>query len=457
MAANPPPRIAAGNYHFHAYDYPKSALKGPWELSNAQSERGNLQFYSMAQDLQGLANQGTLRQVPNSLLRNVGIRTEQGRRTKMLSLGNRGNVAGRPTVLITGGIHAREWIAPEIAYLIAEYLVINYDPGPRQNLNRYQRVIRDLVDTRNIRIIPMLNPDGIDHTVFGKVNIDDAPPRMWRKNLTQLPKTGAEWVSLLTPGGDPVLPFENVRLPWLGQPIAVYDVPDYDPDNDIPPEWPSYKNQQLATGKTGVDLNRNCTTLAWGYDCKDKSGERMNFDPGSDTYFGPGSGSERETGNVQMAMWLEGRATGRDVTIDYHSYGRFILYPTELPQGGPDPVHSALAACLRLLIKDQDGQRYMVGTPLELAGYHATGTIADRAGQAQQARALTIELDPADKDQNPEEAFQLPEDQIMGVFEANIRGALMAVAAPASVYAAYQALEELRIWNVYGRGNQLPQ
>ena len=141
MPPAPPVRAVATDYHFHAYDYPNSAAQGPWGLSVAQPTRNNWQFYSMVQDLIGLRDWGAFIGVPNITLTDVGAPTVRGRRTKMLSFGNAGNVANRPTVVITGGIHAREWAAIEFAYLMAEYLIRNYpaarpeppagaDPGP---------------------------------------------------------------------------------------------------------------------------------------------------------------------------------------------------------------------------------------------------------------------------------------------------------------------------------------
>lgn len=125
MPPAPPVRTIPAHYHFHTYDYAGAVT---FQTSPAQPwARNNWQFYGLVQDLNGSAAFGA-GVVPNlaAIPTVVGGPTTQGRHTLMLSFGNLGNVPGRPTVVITGGVHAREWIAAEVAYLIAEYLIANY-------------------------------------------------------------------------------------------------------------------------------------------------------------------------------------------------------------------------------------------------------------------------------------------------------------------------------------------
>lgn len=70
-----------------------------------------------------------------------------------------------PEVLFIGCHHAREWIAVEVPFYLAKYLVENYDTDP---------LIRSYVDNGEIWIVPMLNPDGHQYTI----DVD----RLWRKN-----------------------------------------------------------------------------------------------------------------------------------------------------------------------------------------------------------------------------------------------------------------------------------
>lgn len=458
MPPGPPARKVDADYHFHTYDYHGSA---PFTAVAIPDAPGNPMLYSLVQDLNGLLQEGQRRQVPGITLAPAGSPTAGGalRRTRVLSLGPAPGTANAPTVVFTGGIHAREWISPEMAYLLAEYLIINYKTGPLQNLTKYQLAIRRLIDMRRIHIIPMLNPDGIWFTVWGKDPSRD--PRLWRKNCRVLPTTAQDWLDQVAPGGVPNRPFANVKGPSSDRPwdSVKYDVPTYDPP-------PTVETQlSLEVNEIGVDLNRNYTTRYWGYDClvEPPSGgnpTRICYNPMFDSYFGPAAGSEVETRNIQT--FLAG-APRLAAAIDYHSYGQCILYPTEAYDGGKvDTAYRRLGEVLHALVKSQGGQSYALGTPKQAIGYDATGTVIDYMAQQCRARAFCIELDPADKDPG----FQLPETQIRTVFEKNIRGALAVIAAPhpaATKLGSWKrratisySEQQLLSWHVYGRGNQLP-
>jgi len=474
MPPAPPLRAAAGAFHYHTYSYPGDGAAGAFALG-AGPLPAAIPLYSMVQDLNGLVAWGGPAGVPNIAVNTIaahpgiagGAQTIGGRDTIMLSMGPAPGVVNAPAVVITGGIHAREWIAVEFVYLLAEYLVRNYTALP---VNRYQRMIKSLVDSRRIYIIPMLNPDGNNQTVYGIGPVT----RQWRKNRRVLPVTPAAWVNLLTNGGlIPVPPpFINVVAP-LGGGLATYDVPGYDPANNIPPAPVpplGRVTRALANNQTGVDANRNFDTLAWGYE-----GQRFPpglppvpgnaWDPTNVTYFGPERGSEVETANTQLALAFAAAAPGISASIDYHSYAQAILYPSETAHnGGVGPDYTVLGMTMRQLVSYPGAAAYQLGTPRQIINYDAPGTVIDRAAQQHQSRAFTIELDPAMG--AGAAGFVLPEAQIMTVFEKNIRGALAALAAPgrpANWFTAYfQAFPmawnmlQFMTWNVVNRGNQLP-
>jgi hypothetical protein len=362
--------------------------------------------------------------------------------------------------VLTGGIHAREWIAVEVAYLVAEYLIKHYTTNPQ---NRYELLIRALVDNRRIFIIPMLNPDGHYYTML--------TDRMWRKNRRQLPVTPEGWVNLLTKDGalgtDPP-PFRNVQVPD-DEPDAgaEYEVPIY----QVPLGTPLAASERypcgLPTGLTGIDPNRNLRTQAWGYDglgyppdgvVADPEPSRCGF-PGDSGYFGPAAGSEAEAANLQIL--LNRASPGIAASIDYHSRGQLILFPSELSYANAVSAdYKMLGMTLWSLVHGEGVTDYRIGTPRDLLRTDATGTVMERAAQAHQSRAFTIELDPP---QTVAEGWVLDEDQICTVFEKNIRGALAAIAAPPRTagldYATARydlVLQVFLSWNVYGRGNQLP-
>jgi hypothetical protein len=461
----PPDRTVAADYHFYAYDNEQAT---PWTLGAAQPNRNGLQFYSMVKDLEGLRAYGATRNVPNIALTNAGAGIVVGsktRYTKVLSFGGGG--ANAPAVVITGGIHAREWVAPTMAYLLAEYLIKNYR---RNNPPRpYQRTIRDLVNSRRIIIAPMLNPHGNSYTVYGQ----DAGARLWRKNRRALPTTQGGWDNTLQTNNVTNPPLLNLNQPAPVAPnLARYDVPIYRQPVRAPDPI------TIAPGAVvGVDLNRNCSTPGWGFHCPVAAGwidpERLGTsgNPRREDYFGPNRSSELETQNIEAGLAaVAGAAGGLGTSIDYHSYGKYILYPSEADYGGAvTPAYTALGQILQCLIGPKANPwfyDYKLGTPLATVGYDAVGTLGDRIALTHNARAFVIELDPNDENVG----FELPENQIQTVFEKNIRGALGLIAAAGIVSAvqntrnwvgySHRAIttnEQIYSgWNVFSRGNRLP-
>jgi hypothetical protein len=453
----PPTRTDNTEYHYHAYTYPNA--NAPWGLSLAQPDRCKQVFYSMIWDLAGLAEYGATIHVPNIAFTTVGGPTAEGRRTMQLSFGSSDPDA--PTVFITGGIHSREWIATEFAYLLAEYLIRNYKAAPQ---NRYEQAIHDLIHSRRIRFIPMVNPDGNMETVFGP-NGDDS--RYWRRNRRVLPASGAAWVGQLVNGASPNAPFTNVGQDAAPPHDARYNVPNYDPAASIPPAAPVYLPRTMPNNVIGVDPNRNLDSLAWGYECQPQfPPPHPNGCPGSDAYFGPNRASEVESANVQLAM----NAAANPMiaaSIDYHAYGRFVLFPTEASwNGSVGADYQSLGAAVHSFIRAQGDQlpNYLLGTPLQLVRYNATGTVMDHASQQRSSRAFTIELDPSG--QLGLAGFDLNPLLIRTVFEKNILSALVLLTAPPRILgdlgeagmAVAIAMSQFQFigWNVYGRGNRLP-
>ncbi len=95
----------------------------------------------------------------------------QGRPIYMLKISD--NVAldeEEPEVLIMGCHHAREIMSVEIPLLFAQYLLTNYGSNPE---------VTALVDTREIFIVPMVNPDG---HVYVQHHHEAPWFQWWRKN-----------------------------------------------------------------------------------------------------------------------------------------------------------------------------------------------------------------------------------------------------------------------------------
>ena len=75
----------------------------------------------------------------------------EGREIRLIKIGKpRSDGITKPAIWIDGGIHAREWISPASVGYVIHSLVENY--------NRPE--VRNLVDTFDIYVVPVLNPDG---------------------------------------------------------------------------------------------------------------------------------------------------------------------------------------------------------------------------------------------------------------------------------------------------------
>jgi carboxypeptidase T len=81
------------------------------------------------------------------------------------------DVSTKPGIVFMGGHHAREHLSVEIPLLLAQYLVEEYAKGTPD-------VVR-MVDSRDIHIIPMVNPDGAEF------DTTDSDYHLWRKNRSK--------------------------------------------------------------------------------------------------------------------------------------------------------------------------------------------------------------------------------------------------------------------------------
>ena len=72
-----------------------------------------------------------------------------------------------PGILFLGAHHAREHLSTEVPLLLAKYLVENYHSNSE---------IKKLLDSREVYIAPMVNPDGAMYDIKGKKY------KSWRKN-----------------------------------------------------------------------------------------------------------------------------------------------------------------------------------------------------------------------------------------------------------------------------------
>lgn len=99
---------------------------------------------------------------PNLVETTVIGQSEQGADIHALRIGKNSSMP----ILICGCHHAREWISVEIPFLFAKFLVDNYGTDKK---------VQRIVDSIELWIVPMVNPDGHEQSVLKN--------RLWRKNF----------------------------------------------------------------------------------------------------------------------------------------------------------------------------------------------------------------------------------------------------------------------------------
>jgi murein tripeptide amidase MpaA len=283
-------------------------------------------------------------------------RTHEDREVSLLRIGS-GQAA---TVVVIGGVHAREWAPPDSLLSFAEGLVrasatggsLDYPEWIDRSAARpityaswsvpagdVQRIVAGLT----LLLVPLTNPDGRD---FSLAETDELH-RMWRKN--RRPAAGGE------------------AGPWC----------------------------------RGVDLNRNFD-LAWDFEryynasgAREVRSSKRPCDP--EIFIGPAAASEPETLNVQSLVEQHRPSHFMDV----HSYSRAILFPWGMDDDqGRDPTES-----VRNPDWDRDGRHggrdgvggvYGEFLPRDLAAAHqAIGrrmrdAIRDQAGSDPRARRRSM-------------------------------------------------------------------
>ena len=96
--------------------------------------------------------------------------TVEGREIPMIRITQKQNRDSEffvPGILFVGSHHAREHLSTEVPLLLAQHLTQNYESDPE---------IKNLIDSRDIYIVPILNVDGKLYDIKGKKY------KWWRKN-----------------------------------------------------------------------------------------------------------------------------------------------------------------------------------------------------------------------------------------------------------------------------------
>ena len=186
-------------------------------------------------------------------------KTSEGRQCHALRIGSTTGRQKKSAVVVTGGMHAREWVPPDALVNLAADLLEAHSIGTglRYGGKRFSaNQIRSVVEDLQIILFPCVNPDGRHHS-------QTADP-MWRKNR------------------------RRVR-------------------SDLGPQC------------VGIDINRNFDAL-WDFSryFSSDSNVSASSDPcHPQVYVGPAAASEAETQNV---VWLIDQHPETRWFIDVHSY-----------------------------------------------------------------------------------------------------------------------------------------
>lgn len=231
--------------------------------------------------------------------------------TKDAANGCKLDTSGKPKMLLQAQIHARELSTGELAYKWIDELVTSTDPE-----------ITNLLDTREMWVVPMLNPDGVD-----KVASKPDNPLPHRKNMN----------------------FTAADESECGE---------------------------SGSSQAGVDLNRN-SDFAW---------DANEGGPCDQTFPGGSAASEPETQAIQGLMTkifpdarddeyespVKPGAKGTFLTL--HSYSNLIIHPYSFTNDVKAPDASKLHD---LGLKMAESNGYEVGTAGEAIGYTAPGGTDD--------------------------------------------------------------------------------
>jgi hypothetical protein len=234
---------------------------------------------------------------------NLPHQTAEGRIVKCIQIGK-----GDIPVLITGGMHAREWAPPDATLAFAQKILESYqtnqpfranafawttspgdtkDPGYTGPINfpavtmLDAATVRRIIERLKLFIIPCVNPDGRQFTLD---NQTDLKKSLWRKNRRD-----------------------------LGVPCGEIGV---DINRNFPAGW-DYQRYYDTAAATNYNNVRVETDPCFHNTNPDIERNRR------DTYHGPSPASEAEAQNVKSII----ESNGIKFFFDIHSFQRKIYYP----------------------------------------------------------------------------------------------------------------------------------
>ena len=321
-----------------------------------------------------------------------------------------GNTTGKPAVIITGAIHANEWIGAEVALSIAKHLVTHAtNNAPLFGSKRMN--IESLLENIEVIVIPVLNPAGYRYSrnehnraagciACSPYDIDTDLNAYYEvvsdESGTVERVIGYDWY------------FEHPKPRYADSRKSRRDVSNA-------PNGPG--GLGLAFG---VDLNRNFPDF-WDYPTDAGSNDPRDYG----NYRGSGAGSEKETMALKSLYDIQSRKV--KAHIDFHASRtlKIIAYPwahtTDVIDGGnnnlrPDSNTKDKDLFPAMANKMTAGTvGYSIG---QNQGFTAGGTVRDWAYNSYSTAAFNFEVTTS------LEEFQPKWQLIAPICEENRLGAL---------------------------------
>jgi carboxypeptidase T len=265
-------------FHYHVRDRRSFDTLAAWAsapISVPDSKAGttvSMTMYSLKKDMDQLRTDGAAKGIVDAGLKTVG--TSSGGNDLMVLKVGKGSAH---KVLFTGCHHAREWISVEIPYLVAEYLIQKYTDKPS---TLQEKRIKHLLLNRQIWFVPLVNPDGHDHTMTVE--------RRWRPNRNSHHVKGATIKRSAANGGPVTFPTDTY---------------------------------------TGVDINRNYATSNWGTESFSSGVVRTSTNPQdgglTGIWCGIAASGEPESAAIDKLVQAEKFRS----SISYHNFSELLLFP----------------------------------------------------------------------------------------------------------------------------------
>jgi len=255
---------------------------------------------------------------------------------------------GRPTFVMTGAHHAREWPSSEHSIEYAYELINGFNDGNKK--------IKRMLKRARVVFVPIVNPDGFNLSrsagaALGASGGRDAP-------------AGDETANLVIEGE-----YHRKNCRFLEETGMDGGSCTQQPDNGI--------------AHFGVDPNRNYGGF-WGGPGAATGDEAPLFDTAAD-YRGPGPFSEPETQNIRRLV------STRQVTtlITNHTFSNLVLHPPGLQAQGKPRDDKALSKLAKAMA-EENGYTAQRGFQL----YDTSGTTEDWSYNATSGYGYTFEIGP---------------------------------------------------------------